>query len=67
MAEEKWIQEAVKHPGRIKSALGVSEDEPIRGKKNLNKLRSMAEKKGSLGAAARLALRFKSGEFRNSD
>lgn len=60
MALKKWIQRAVKHPGRIKRALGVPEGEPIPASKT-GRLRSMAKKKGSLGAAARLAMRFKKG------
>jgi hypothetical protein len=57
---EKWIQKAVKRPGRIKRALGVPEDKPIPAGK-MSRLRAMAKKKGSLGSAARLALRFKKG------
>lgn len=60
MADKKWIQKAVKHPGRIKKALGVSEDKQIPGNK-MGKLRDLAKKSGSLGSAARLALRFKKG------
>lgn len=56
----KWIQKAVKHEGRIKRALGVSEGKTIPAGK-MGRLREMAKKKGSLGAAARLAVRFKEG------
>ncbi len=63
MADEKWIQKAIKHPGRVKRALGVADDEPIQGKEKMGKLKKLAEKSGSLGAAARLALRLKGKEF----
>jgi len=56
----KWIQKAVKHEGRIKRALGVPQDESIPASKT-GRLRELAKKKGSLGAAARLAIRFKKG------
>lgn len=59
----KWIQRAIKHPGRIKKALGVSAGENIPSSK-MGRLKKMAKKKGSLGRAARLAERFKSGEFK---
>lgn len=64
MAEKKWIQKAIQHPGRIKEALDVPEDETIHGKEKMGKLRKLAEKSGSLGAAARLALRLKGEEFK---
>lgn len=57
---KKWIQKAVQRPGRIKRALGVPADQPIPASKT-GRLRELAEKGGSLGAAARLALRFKRG------
>lgn len=56
----KWIQKAVKRPGRIKRALGVSERASIPSSK-MSKLRKLAKSKGSLGSAARLAIRFKKG------
>lgn len=62
----KWIQKAISHPGRIKRALGISEGEKIPSKK-MGRLRKIAEGGGSLGAAARLALRFKKGEFNKVD
>jgi len=57
---EKWIQSANLKKGRIKRALGVPEDEPIPASKK-GQLRAMAEKGGSLGHAAQLALRFMKG------
>lgn len=57
---KKWIQKAVQRPGRIKEALGVSKDKPV-PKSKMGRLREIAKKKGSLGSAARLALRFKKG------
>lgn len=58
--KKKWIQRAVQRPGRIKRALGVPEGKPIPASK-MGRLREMAKKSGSLGSAARLAIRFKKG------
>ena len=56
----KWIQKAIKHPGRIKRALGVSPNKSIPSSK-VGRLHKMAQKGGGLGAAARLAERFHKG------
>jgi hypothetical protein len=48
---EKWIQKAIKKPGALKKALGVSKDKPIPAKK----LTAAAKKPGKMGQRARLA------------
>lgn len=58
----KWVQGAITHPGRIKRELNVPEGKTIPSGK-MGRLHKLAGKKGSLGAAARLALRFKKHEF----
>ena len=55
MANDKWIQGAIKKPGTLRSALGAKKGEPIPAKK-LEK----AEKGGKLGQRARLAETLKS-------
>ena len=48
---EKWIKEAIKKPGALRSALGVKEGKTIPAKK----LAAAAKKSGKLGQRARLA------------
>jgi hypothetical protein len=47
----KWIQEAIKKPGALKSSLGVKKGEKIPA----GKLATAAKAKGKLGQRARLA------------
>lgn len=51
MAGKKWIQEAVKRPGALRSALGVKEGKTIPA----GKLAAAAKKPGKMGQRARLA------------
>ena len=51
MAKGKWIQEAIKKPGALRSALGVKEGKTIPAKK----LAKAAKAPGKLGQRARLA------------
>lgn len=55
MAGGKWIQEAIKKPGALRSALGAKEGKPIPAKK----LAAAAKKPGKMGQRARLAETFK--------
>jgi hypothetical protein len=48
---EKWIQKAIKKPGALKKALGVSADKKIPAKT----LAKAAKAPGKLGQRARLA------------
>ena len=48
---EKWIKEAIKKPGALRSALGVKEGKTIPAKK----LAAAAKKSGKMGQRARLA------------
>lgn len=48
---EKWIKEAIKKPGALRSALGVKEGKTIPAKK----LAAAAKKPGKMGQRARLA------------
>lgn len=48
---EKWIKEAIKKPGALRSALGVKEGKTIPAKK----LAKAAKAPGKLGQRARLA------------
>ena len=48
---EKWIKEAIKKPGALRSALGVKEGKTIPAKK----LETAAKKPGKMGQRARLA------------
>jgi len=48
---EKWIQNAIKKPGALRSALGAKEGKPIPAKK----LAAAAKKPGKMGKRARLA------------
>ena len=48
---EKWIQKAIKHPGALRSKLGVKEGQTIPAKK----LAAAAKKSGTIGKQARLA------------
>lgn len=48
----KWIQEAIKKPGALRSQLGLKGDEPIPE----DKLETAAGKGGKLGKRANLAL-----------
>lgn len=48
---EKWIKEAIKKPGALRSALGVKEGKTIPAKK----LASAAKQPGKMGQRARLA------------
>lgn len=47
----KWIQNAIKKPGALRSTLGAKKGEPIPAKK----LAAAAKKPGKLGQRARLA------------
>ena len=51
MAEKKWIQKAIKHPGALHKELGVPEGKKIPDKK----LKAAAKKGGKEGRRARLA------------
>lgn len=53
MAEggKTWIQDAIKKPGALRSALGAKEGQPIPAKK----LAAAAKKPGKMGQRARLA------------
>lgn len=48
---KKWIQDAIKKPGALRSQLGVKGDKPIPAKK----LATAAKAPGKLGQRARLA------------
>ncbi len=49
--KKNWIQNAIKKPGALRSALGVKGDKPIPQKK----LAAAAKKPGKMGQRARLA------------
>ena len=51
MAEKRWIQKAVRHPGALHKQMGVPAGEKIPAKK----LAAAASKGGKLGKRARLA------------
>ena len=53
---EKWIQNAIKKPGALRSALGVKKSKTIPS----TKLSAAAKKPGKLGQRARLAQTLKS-------
>jgi hypothetical protein len=53
---EKWIQNAIKKPGALRSALGVKKSKTIPS----TKLAAAAKKPGKLGQRARLAQTLKS-------
>ena len=46
-----WIKKAIKHPGALHRALGISEDKKIPAKK----LNEAAKQEGRIGKMARLA------------
>jgi hypothetical protein len=48
---EKWVQNAIKKPGALRSALGAKKGQPIPAKK----LAAAAKKPGKMGQRARLA------------
>jgi hypothetical protein len=48
---EKWIQNAIKKPGALRSALGAKKGKPIPAAK----LAAAAKKPGKMGQRARLA------------
>jgi hypothetical protein len=48
---EKWIQNAIKKPGALRSALGAKKGQPIPAKK----LEKAAKAPGKMGQQARLA------------
>jgi len=48
---EKWIQNAIKKPGALRSALGAKKGKPIPAAK----LAAAAKKTGKMGQRARLA------------
>jgi hypothetical protein len=48
---EKWIQNAIKKPGALRSALGAKKGQPIPAKK----LAKAAKAPGKMGQRARLA------------
>ena len=51
MADDKWIQGAIKKPGALRKTLGVKEGEKIPAKK----LAAAAKEPGKTGQRARLA------------
>lgn len=51
MPGKKWIQEAIKKPGALRSALGAKEGKNI----PKSKLAAAAKKPGKMGQRARLA------------
>lgn len=51
MATKNWIQDAIKKPGALRSALGAKEGKPIPAKK----LATAAKAPGKMGQRARLA------------
>lgn len=51
VAQKKWIQGAIKHPGALRRQLGVKAGKPIPA----SKLNKAAKKGGKLGQRARLA------------
>ena len=51
MAEKKWIQGAIKHPGALHRQLGVPQGQKI----PVAKLQAAEQKPGTLGRRARLA------------
>ena len=53
---EKWIQNAIKKPGALRSALGAKKGKPIPAKK----LAKAAKAPGKMGQRARLAQTLKS-------
>jgi hypothetical protein len=53
---EKWIQGAIKHPGKLHRDLGIPQDTKIPA----GKLNAAAKKKGAIGKEARLAKTLKS-------
>lgn len=55
MADKKWIQKAIKHPGALRKALKAKAGEPI----SASKLQAAAKKSGKTGKQARLALTLK--------
>jgi len=55
MANKKWIQGAVKHPGALRKELGVKSGKNIPAKK----LEAAAKKPGKEGQRARLAETFR--------
>jgi lipopolysaccharide export system protein LptA len=55
MADKKFIQKAIKHPGALRKELGVKEGEKIPAKK----LAKAAKAKGTEGKRARLAITLK--------
>lgn len=55
MAGKKWIQKAIKHPGALRSALGIKKGKVI----PMEKLTMAAKMKGTMGKRARLAMTLK--------
>ena len=55
MAEKKWIQKAIKHPGALHRDLGVKQGTKIPAKK----LSIASKKPGKIGQRARLAITLK--------
>ena len=51
MATKNWIKDAIKKPGSLKKALGVSTDKKIPS----SKLAAATKKPGKMGKRARLA------------
>jgi len=51
----KWIQNAIKHPGALRKALGAKKGKNIPA----GKLAKAAKKRGKLGKRARLAINLK--------
>ena len=62
---KKWIQKAIKRPGRIRRLLGKKEGEKIT-MADLDRLEARAKGNRSLQAAINLARRFVSGDIRKA-
>ena len=54
MANQNFIQKAIKKPGALRKSLGIKKGEKIPA----SKLKSAAKKKGKMGQRARLAITF---------
>lgn len=52
MAEKKWIQGAIRHPGALHKQMGVPQGQKI----PRDRLEAAASKGGTLGRRARLAI-----------
>jgi hypothetical protein len=52
---KKWIQAAIKKPGALRKSMGIKKGEKI----PMKDLKKAANKKGKMGARARLAITLK--------